>query len=128
MRIRWRLPFTALLLASAPVLQPGTGLAQAFTNSAVLTAALDGTRTNLVITYTMSTTQGWVTLFSADTPQHLATNAKPFDLVQVPPSQQGQFIVPMTPGAPVQFFRLLLEQWPSRAKALVWTNSPIDFT
>ena len=101
--------------------------AQGFTNSAVLSAALDNTRTNLVITWSMSTTQGWVTLYSASALDQLGTNAQPVDLAQVPPSMQGQFTEPINPAAPSQFYKLLLEQWPSRGKALVWTNGPIDF-
>ena len=107
------------------LLLPPSARAQTFTNSATLTAALSGT--NLVITYSLMNTQGWVTLFQAGSLTDLATNAQPFDLAPAPGSGQGQFTVPVNPAAPSQFYRLLLEQWPSRGKALVWTNGPLDF-
>src|SRR5580704_8840410 len=81
----WRSLLTTLVLSLSLIATFGQG----FTNSAALTAALDATGTNLVITYSMTTTQGWVTLFSATTPERLATNAQPVDLAQVPPSTQG---------------------------------------
>jgi hypothetical protein len=100
---------------------------QPFTNTATLNATVDNSGTNLVIAYSMATTQGWVTLFSANAPDQLGTKAQPVDLHQVPSSMQGQFLVPISRGAPAQFYRLLIEQWPSRGKALVFINGPLDF-
>ena len=102
-----------------------TARAQAFTNSATLSATVSGT--NLLINYTLTTTQGWVTLFAADRPDQLATNARPVDLAPVPPAMAGQFTVPLDPAAPAQFYKLLIEQWPSRGKALVFKGGPLDF-
>jgi hypothetical protein len=115
-----------LLLCCALVVSQAL-FGQSFTNSAKLTAAVDATGTNLVVRYSMTTTQGWVTLFSADRPEKLATNAQPVELAPVLPSMQGQFNVPINPAAAAQFYKLLIEQWPSRGKALVFTNGPIDF-
>ena len=131
-RIRPRSTFftaalAARLCAVALWFVPWMLCAQGFTNSAALSAALDGTGTNLVVTFSMTTTQGWVTLFGADRPEKLATSAQPVDLAQVPPSRQGQFRVPINPAAPAQFYKLVLEQWPSRGKALVFTNGALDF-
>lgn len=99
--------------------------AQTFTNSATLSATVSGT--NLLITYSCTTTQGWVTLFAADRPDQLATNARPVDLAPVPPAMVGQFTVPLDSAAPAQFYKLLIEQWPSRGKALVFRGGPLDF-
>ena len=99
--------------------------AQSFTNSATLSAAMAGT--NLVVSYSLVNTQGWVTLFQAGSLTDLATNAQPFDLAPASATGQGQFTVPVNPAAPSQFYRLLIEQWPSRGKALVFTNGPLDF-
>ena len=107
------------------VLLPLTARAQAFTNSATLTATLSGT--NLIVTYSLMNTQGWVTLFQAGSLLDLATKAQPFDLAPAPVSGQGQFTVPVNPAAPSQFYRLLIEQWPSRGKAFVFVNGPLDF-
>ena len=105
-----------------------TAGAQAFTNSATLSAATDSTGTNLVITYSLTTTQGWVTLFEADRSENLATtNARPVGLSPVLPSQQGQFQVPIDPAAPVKFYRLLLEASASRGRVRVFTNGPLNF-
>lgn len=73
--------------------------------------ALNGT--NLIFNYSMMTTQGWVTLLSADSLSTLATNPKPAGFAPVPSSRQGQFVVPFNPAAPAKFYRLLCEQWPS---------------
>src|SRR6266850_1610495 len=118
--------FTTVLLAfgGLALLITAAG-AQTFINSATLAASVDGT--NLVISYSMTTTQGWVTLFSASRPDQLSTAAQPVDLVQVPPSQNGEFRATLDPAAPVKFYRLLIEQWPSRGKVLVFTNGPLDF-
>lgn len=107
------------------LLAPPAGRAQTFTNSATLSATVVGT--NLVVNYSLTTTQGWVTLFAADRPEQLATQAQPVDLAQVPPSRQGQFTVPLEPAAPARFYKLLIEQWPSRGKALVFRGGPLDF-
>ena len=107
------------------LLLPPSARAQTFTNSATLNATLSGT--NLVITYSLMNTQGWVTLFQAGSLGDLAAAAQPFDLAPAPGSGQGQFTVPVNPAAPSQFYRLLIEQWPSRGKALVWTNGPLNF-
>lgn len=39
----------------------------------------------------------------------------------------GQFTVPLDAAAPAQFYKLLIEQWPSRGKALVFRGGPLDF-
>jgi hypothetical protein len=82
-----------------------------FTNSATLSVQLEGT--NVAVHYSMTTTQGWVTLLSADRIESLATNAQFVDAVSVPPSRQGQFLVPRAPGASARFYKLLLEPLPS---------------
>ncbi|MBI3851121.1 MAG: hypothetical protein HY298_12725 [Verrucomicrobia bacterium] len=102
-----------------------TAPAQPFTNSATLAAARDGT--NLVVTYSLANTQGWVTLFQADKPEMLLSNAQPVDLAPAPASGSGQFTVPLDPTAPTRFYRLLIEQYPTRGKALVFVNGPLDF-
>ena len=107
------------------LLLPPSARAQTFTNSATLNATLSGT--NLVITYSLMNTQGWVTLFQAGSVQDLATRAQPFDLAPAPGSGQGQFTVPINLAAPSQFYRLLLEQWPSRGKVLIFTNGSYNF-
>ncbi len=104
---------------------PQVSRSQSFTNSATLAASTDGT--NLIINYSLAAAQGWVTLFSASTPQMLLTNAKPVCLAAATPSLTGRFTVPIHSNAPVQFYRLLLEQWPTRGQVLVFTNGPIDF-
>ncbi len=99
---------------------------QSFTNSAVLSAQLDVTRSNLLVNFTMATNAGWVTLFSGNNLYDLATNAQPVDLAPVPTNSRGQFVVPLTGNAPAQFYKILIEQWPSRAKALIYTNGAYD--
>jgi hypothetical protein len=86
-------------------------LGQEFTNSATLVATRSGT--NLVIKYTTTTTQGWVSLMSANSLVDLDTNAHFESAVQVPQSLQGQFVVPRQPGASAMFYRVLAEQYPS---------------
>lgn len=107
------------------ILNATTGRAQSFTNSATLTASIDGT--NLVIAYSLSNTQGWVTLFQADRPETLFTQSQPVELARAPVSGLGEFRIPINPGAPTKFYRLLVEQWLSRGKALVFVNGPVDF-
>src|SRR5262245_28456341 len=83
-----------------------------FTNSATLRASVAGT--NLVVNFSLTSTRGWVTLLAAVRPEALAANARFVNLAAVPPSRQGQFLVPLDRAAPAQYYRLLLEQWPSR--------------
>lgn len=83
----------------------------AFTNSGTLSATANGT--NLVIGYSLTTTQGWVTLLEANQLEALSTNAKFVSAVAVPPSRQGQFVVPRAASPATRFYRLLLEEWPS---------------
>ncbi len=105
-RLRWLLCLLTLGFAPLAVSAQGT-----FTNSGTLGIALNGT--NLVFNYSMMTTQGYVTLLSADNLGALVTNPKPVSFTAVPPSRQGQFTVPFDPNAPTKFYTLLSEQWPS---------------
>jgi len=82
-----------------------------FTNFGTLNVTLNGT--NLLFNYSMMTTQGYVTLLTAGDLGTLSTSPQPVTYTAVPPSRQGQFVVPMNPNAPVRFYRLLSEQWPS---------------
>ena len=123
--MRARVQFPAAILLWFCLLTILSARAQTFTNSATLSATVSGT--NLLITYSCTTTQGWVTLFAADRPDQLATNARPVDLAPVPPAMSGQFSVPLDAAAPAQFYKLLIEQWPSRGKALVFQGGPLDF-
>jgi hypothetical protein len=82
-----------------------------FTNSASLSLRLQGT--NVALGYSMTTTQGWVTLLSADRIESLATNSQFVDAAPVPVSRQGQFLLPLASGASARFYKLLLELWPS---------------
>jgi hypothetical protein len=83
----------------------------AFTNSASLTPTVSGT--NLVLKYSVATTEGWVTLLSAGDLGPLTTAPQFVDAVPVPPSRQGQFLVPLLPSATARFYCLLLEPLPS---------------
>jgi hypothetical protein len=65
--------------------------AQTFSNSAALSVALDQTGTNVIVSYSLTNSQGWVTLFQAGSLQDLTTNAQPFDLAPAPATGQGQF-------------------------------------
>lgn len=112
-----------LLFLAAPLLSP----AQTFSNSATLTAGLDKTGTNFLVNFSMGTNQGWVTLFAANSASGLATNGQPIGLVAVPNNSQGQFVVPINSDASVQFYKLLVEQWPSHGQMLVFTNGPFNF-
>ncbi len=123
MRASVQFPAAILLVLCLLTIPPAR--AQTFTNSATLSATVSGT--NLLISYSLTTTQGWVTLFAADRPDQLATNARPVDLAPVPPAMVGQFTVPLDAAAPAQFYKLLIEQWPSRGKALVFRGGPLDF-
>ena len=82
-----------------------------FTNSATLSAAISGT--NLVVTYSLTTTQGWVSLLTA--PDLASFNAKTPQAgpVTVKASRTGQFLVPLSRTAPAKYCRLLLEQFPA---------------
>jgi hypothetical protein len=91
-------------------LAPFTLSAQ-FSNSATLSASLSGT--NLVINYSLTTTQGWVTLVSADNLAALATDPQPLTYTSAPPSRLGQYKVPVNSSAPAKFYTLLCEQWPT---------------
>jgi hypothetical protein len=82
-----------------------------FTNSGTLSVTLNGT--NLVFNYSMATNQGYVTLLSASDLGTLSASPQAVNYALVPPSRQGQFVVPMNPNAPMRFYRLLCEQWPS---------------
>lgn len=82
-----------------------------FTNSATLTAAASGA--NLVIAYSMTTTQGWVTLVSSDGLRALTDTPQVVGVTNVPASKTGQFVVPLASSLPARFYRLLVEQWPS---------------
>ena len=84
---------------------------QAFTNAATLNGTVVGT--NFVVNYSATTTQGWVSLMSADSLGELGTNAQFESAVPVPASRQGQFLIPRAPGTAAKFYRLLVEQWPS---------------
>src|ERR1041384_7368003 len=64
-----------------------------FTNSATLRASVAGT--NLAVSFSLTTTQGWVTLLAADRSEALAANARFVNLTAAPPSRQGQFLVPL---------------------------------
>src|SRR4051812_20182035 len=79
------------LLAPAILIFPIQGRC-AFTNSGTLGISQSGT--NVVVSYSLSTTQGWVTLQGADTLQGLASNPGFINITKVPPSRQGQFLVP----------------------------------
>jgi hypothetical protein len=105
-KLRLTLCLLAIGMASFVVSAQGT-----FTNSGTLGITLNGT--NLVFNYSMMTTQGYVTLLSADNVGALVANPQPVTFAAVPPSQQGQFIVPINPNAPTKFYSLLCEQWPS---------------
>ncbi len=94
---------------SLPSILCGQGI---FTNSATLSAAVSGT--NLVISYSLTTTQGWVTLVSADGLGALTVNSQFVDFEPAPSSQLGQFVVPVNRFAPAKYYRLLLEDWPSQ--------------
>jgi hypothetical protein len=82
-----------------------------FTNSATLSVLFNGA--NLTVGYSTTTTQGWVTLLSVDRLELLAANSQFVDATPVPLSRQGQFLVPVAPGASARFYRLLLEPLPS---------------
>jgi hypothetical protein len=82
-----------------------------FTNSGALGAVMSGT--NLVVSYSMTTTQGWVTLLSSGSLQGLPAGTQTVGAAPVPPSRQGQFLVPVDPTAPAKFYELLIEPWPS---------------
>jgi len=82
-----------------------------FTNSATLSVRLEGT--NVAVRYSMTTTQGWVTLLSADRIESLAADSRFIDAVPVSASRQGQFLVPLAPGASARFYKVLLEPLPS---------------
>jgi len=82
-----------------------------FTNRATMSVRLSGT--NLVVGYSMTTTQGWVTLLSADRLESFPTNAQFVNAARVPTSRQGQFVVARAPGVSASFYKLLLEPWPS---------------
>lgn len=100
-----RVAFYCFCLAPALYAQVG------FTNSATLSVQLQGT--NVVVAYSTTTPQGWVTLLSADQVDSFAANCRFVDAVPVPMSRQGQFIVPLVAGAPAQFYKVLLEPLPS---------------
>ncbi|MGD0744171.1 MAG: Ig-like domain-containing protein [Verrucomicrobiota bacterium] len=76
-----------------------------------MNVALSGT--NLAISYSLTTTQGYVTLLSADRLDALATSPQALNYTNVPPSRQGQFLVPVIRSAATKYYRLLCEQWPS---------------
>jgi len=82
-----------------------------FTNSATLSVQLEGT--NVLVGYSTTTIQGWVTLLSADRIESLTSNSQFVDAVPVPASRQGQFLVPLATGASARFYKLLLEPLPS---------------
>jgi hypothetical protein len=109
--------FRAVCLSRPAVWLATCWLAQAlyaqvgFTNSGTLSVLLFGT--NVAIGYSMTTTQGWVTLLSADGIGSLTTNSQFVDAAPVPTSRQGAFLVPLARGAPARFYKLLLEPWPS---------------
>ena len=63
-----------------------------------------------------------MTLFQADKPEALFTQAEPLEIAQAPASGTGEFRVPIDPDAPAKFYRLLVEQWLSRGKALVFVT------
>jgi len=83
----------------------------AFTNSAQINAVTGGT--DLVITYSLTTTQGWVSLISAGDLGELTGSADFVETTTAPVSLTGQFVVSIVSNAPARFYRLLLEEWPS---------------
>jgi Bacterial Ig domain/Lysyl oxidase len=82
-----------------------------FTNSGTLSVTRNGT--NLVFNYSTTTTQGYVTLLTAGDLGTLSASPQAVNYAAVPPSKQGQFVVPMNPNATTKYFRLLCEQWPT---------------
>jgi hypothetical protein len=78
-----------------------------FTNSALLRSAVAGT--NLSLSYSLTTTQGWVTLLRSDSLPGLVTNPQPVTFAAAPFSLQGQFLFPINRSIRSQFYRLLLE-------------------
>lgn len=103
----WRLVICICALCLAQPLNAQVG----FTNSGTMSALLTGT--NLSIGYSLTTTQGWVTLLSADRLDSFATNSQFIDAVPVPSSRQGAFLAPLARGASATFYKLLLEPLPS---------------
>lgn len=82
-----------------------------FTNSGTISALLFGT--NVSIGYSLTTSQGWVTLLCADRLDSFATHSQFVDAVPVPMSRQGAFLVPLSRATPARFYKLLLEPLPS---------------
>src|SRR5436190_14006201 len=83
----------APMAVTLSLLFPVAGRCQSFTNSATLSAGLEGS--NLLVTCSMATTQGWLTLLQADRPTQLTSNAQPVALVPAPPSLRSQFRLPV---------------------------------
>ena len=81
-----------------------------FYNSAQLSATVEGT--NLVLHYSLATTAGWVTLLRADEPATLRVNPEAVEANPRPATLQGEYVVPITPGASGAFYRLVVEQTP----------------
>jgi hypothetical protein len=104
--LRQVLGFLTVSSISLNVFAQGT-----FTNSGTLNVTQNGT--NLVFSYSMATTQGYVTLLTAGDLPTLTASPQALNYAVVPPSKTGQFVVPVNPNAPTKFFRLLCEQWPS---------------
>lgn len=104
--------YVALCLPAFALLPASLCAQGSFTNSASLGATVVGT--NLVISYSLATTQGWVTLLVADGVNNFSVNTQQAGPVPVPPSRQGQFLVPLNPMATVKFFKLLVESYPAK--------------
>src|SRR5882762_11109825 len=89
------------LVFSLPLVAYAQG---SFTNSATLGASVAGT--NLALTFSLTTTQGWVTLLAADRPEALGAKARFVNLAAAPPSRRGQFLAPLDPAVTAQYYRV----------------------
>ena len=112
----------ALLLSAQP----------AFTNTATLAVSFDGT--NVLLRAEFAGTNGAFTLVQGARPDALTLPAcscqisnQIFDIGWVPAARQVQWTLTNWPAASARFFRLQLEPFLTRGRALVFKDGPLDF-
>lgn len=106
--------------------------ADPFTNSATLAVSFDGT--NVLLRAEFAGTNGAFTLVQGARPDALTLPAcscqisnQIFDIGWVPAARQVQWTLTNWPASSARFFRLQLEPFLTRGRALVFKDGPLDF-
>lgn len=96
-----------------------------FTNSATLAITLSDS--NLVLGYSCANTNGAITVFQSDRLDAPLSEWSILDSRWIPSAGEGQLVLPDWRTNQQRFFRILLEPFLTRGRALVFKDGPLDF-